>query len=325
VARAAPLAVVAVLLCACAPALGAARGPGLNAIERIATARIDSGTGVYPALTSTDRLAVPDQEALAHAVAWAHTRGTVVSFAVSDPGGNIVGFQPDRRFRSASLTKAMVLVAFLRRADAERRAPTEAQIRSLGYMIRISDNASADAIYRATGDTAMRVLALDAGMRNFAIAGDWANATVTAADQARFFARLDLLIPRRYARLAFGLLETVAPFHSWGIPAVARSRWRVFFKGGWRPGGSGSVVHQAALLQSGGRRIGLAVMTEDNADETAGHATIAGIAARLLGGPGVRAVPVGPNVLPGRLAPIGDLRGVRAPEPPRFVSLRDAG
>ena len=46
-------------------------------------------------------------------------------------------------------------------------------------------------------------------MRNFRIAGDWANATVTAADQARFFLALDRLVPARFLPLARNLLETI--------------------------------------------------------------------------------------------------------------------
>ncbi len=318
-------AALVITACLALPVCAVAQPPGgkldLAEVERAATAEIGSGTGSYPALTPPDRLAVPDPEALAAAVKWAHTRGTIVSFAVADPAGEVVGFDTDRPFRAASLTKAMILVAHLRRAEAENEPPDTNDLRKLGYMIRVSDNSSANDIYERTGDAALRVLALDAGMTTFLIDGNWAEATVTAADQARFFARLDSLVPRRYGPLAYSLLEAVVPFQSWGIPAVARPRWRVFFKGGWRPDSDGSLVNQGALLQSGGRRVGLAVLTDGNPGEEHGRSTIAGITARLLGGPGATAIPVGPAVVPGRLAPIIDLRGVRSPSPPDLVSL----
>ena len=69
-----------------------------------------------------------------------------MSFAVADGRGGVAGVGMDRPYPAASLSKAMVLVAFLR--QAERRArPDPAERESLGYMIRLSDNASADAIY----------------------------------------------------------------------------------------------------------------------------------------------------------------------------------
>src|SRR5213079_3190884 len=97
---------------------------------------------------------------------------------------------------------------------------------TLGFMIRISDNDSAQRIYDRVGDAAMRDVARRAGMTHFAISGDWANATLTAGDQARFFLVLDDLVPPRFRELARDLLEGVAPYQTWGIPIAARPRWR---------------------------------------------------------------------------------------------------
>jgi beta-lactamase class A len=286
------------LVCACAPALAAPPGDG-------PLSQIEAGARGYPRLTTTDRLAVPNTEAVRRAARWAAARPGTVAFAVADSQGGVTGLDTRRRFRSASLTKAMILVAFLRKADAESRAPTAADLRSLGYMIRVSDNASTNYVYRRSGDGALRLLALDAGMRDFRIEGDWANATTTAADQALFFARLRELLPPRYSSLALGTLETVASFHAWGIPQAARPRWRVFFKGGWRPDAIGSLVHQGALLESGGRRLGLAVMTAGNRDENVGHDTIRGIAALVLDGAAATPSAQGRGALvPGQLVPL---------------------
>jgi hypothetical protein len=280
--------------------------PGLRPVSDIDTTQIDSIAGVYPALTSTARLAIPDPDSLRLATAWAKSRKSTVAFAVATLDGRVTGLDVNRRFRAASLTKAMLLIAFLRRADAENRPPTAGEILSLTYMIRVSDNASAQTIYHRTGNGAMRLLALDAGMRRFSIAKHLGDAWVTAADQARFFAHLGELVPRRYSRLAFSLLEGIAPIHSWGIPAAARPQWRVFFKGGWRPDDNGSLVHQGALLESGTRRFGLAVMTDDNDGEDYGHKTIRGITARLIGGPAANTIPVRAIVPRGRLVPLDE-------------------
>jgi hypothetical protein len=115
---------------------------------------------------------------------------------------------------------------------------------------------------------------------------------------------------RKFARY---ILSAVEAQQSWGIPAAARPRWHTFFKGGWRPGGRGDLVHQGALLENGHRRIAIAVLTDGNPSEKYGHATVRGIAQRLLR----RApkAPASPRVEPGRLSPLQALSGYRPPEP----------
>jgi hypothetical protein len=80
------------------------------------------------------------------------------------------------------------------------------------------------------------------------------------------------------------LLARVTRTQRWGIPAAAGRAWRVWFKGGWRPGGheqtSGPVAHQGALVERGQVRLGLAVLTEG--EPGYGFETIEQIASRLL-------------------------------------------
>ncbi len=259
--------------------------PGLRPVVELSSPgpdQTDSGVGVYPALTAPADLVFPGPAALGAATRYAATRSGHVSFAVADGRGAVAGLAVDRPYASASLSKAMILVAFLRRAERLGSPPTAGERESLGYMIRLSDNGSADAIYARLGDGPMRELARAAGMRDFAIAGEWAAATVTAADQARFFLALDDLTPPRYRKFERELLETVSPLQTWGIPRAARPRWRTFFKGGWRPEGGTLLEHQAAYLERGSHRVAVAVLTEGGTDENFGRATIAGVTRRLL-------------------------------------------
>lgn len=284
--------------------------------------QIDSGAGIYPALTAPARLAFPSRPAIDSARRFSRGRRGTVAFAIADERGGVGGLDADRPFASASLTKAMILVAYLRRSSAEGRAPSEADRTSLGYMIRLSDNSSADRMYARTGDVALRDLARRAGMRHFRIDGDWANASLTAADQARFFLLADRLVPPTEQRYARSLLETVSPEHSWGIPVAARPRWRVFFKGGWRPEGDGELVHQAALLERGPRRVSIAVMTDENPLMTYGEESIEGVARRLLQTPPAGLL-TSERVVPGRLAPLPALENYEPPEPRRLLDLED--
>jgi hypothetical protein len=180
-------------------------------------------------------------------------------------------------------------------------------------MIRVSDNESATSVFRRLGAKRLVALARRAGMRSFSVGASWGSARLTAADAARFFLKLDALLPAATRRLyARYLLANVAPLHSWGIPQAARpDGWRVFFKGGWRPEREGDIVHQAGLLERRRRRVALAVMTDRNPSEAYGRESVRGVAERLLRAPrpGRPSAPV----RPGRLAPLPALAGYRPP------------
>jgi hypothetical protein len=134
------------------------------------------------------------------------------------------------------------------------------------------------------GDSGLYALAHAAGMTDFSIVGIWANAQISAADQARFFFEMDSLIPHEFVGYARNLLSTIASFESWGIPAVARPLgYAVFFKGGWRGTGLGQLVHQVGRLERPGRVFSLAVMTDGDPSMGYGIATIEGLTHALLG------------------------------------------
>ena len=108
-------------------------------------------------------------------------------------------FAPQRVYVSASVVKAMLLVAYLR--GIGNRAPDAGERASLGPMITVSSNDAADTVYHRVGDAALYGVARLAGMRSFSVAGYWGNAQFSAQDQARFFNRIDRLVPTGVARL----------------------------------------------------------------------------------------------------------------------------
>jgi Beta-lactamase enzyme family len=225
----------------------------------------------------------PGRRSIARARGYLARRAGVTSFAVVGDEGRIYGAHAHRRFVSASVVKAMLLVAYLRLLDA-RHHGLDAHSRSLlKPMIHVSDNSAATQVWSKVGDPRLRRLAHKAGMTDFSIHGTWANAIISSADQAGFFFEMNSLVPERFRGYANRLLSHIVGFESWGIPAVARPRgWRVYFKGGWRSTGRGQLVHQVARLERRHERIAVAVMTDGDPSMAYGIRTIEGVTARLL-------------------------------------------
>jgi hypothetical protein len=218
------------------------------------------------------------------------------AFAVVDNQGNLAGINVHRRFVSASVVKAMLLVEYLRVLARAGRPVSQADRNILTPMIRESSNPAATAIWRRVGDAGLRRLASVTGMHDFVIGpnwlrscecrgGAWARAQLSAADQARFFRDMDGYIPSQFRLFARNLFETVVPAQSWGIPAAARPLgYRVFFKVGFRKTGLGVLIHQSARLELDGERIGVAVLTDGDPTDAYGKVTVKGVG-QLLTGP----------------------------------------
>lgn len=216
------------------------------------------------------------------ATAFARRRTGSVSFAIVDERGRIHAFHRGRRYHSASLVKAMLMVAYLRQRGVRNRRLRGPDRALLGPMIRVSDNGAASAVQSRVGFGAMRRLARRAGMRRFRPSPVWGGSEVTARDQARFFFRIRNLTPRRHRKYALGLLRRIVPGQRWGIPQARPKGWSTHFKGGWYQSGGGWRVHQAALLRRGKRKLALAVLTDHGPSFGYGQETLRGVTARLL-------------------------------------------
>jgi hypothetical protein len=218
------------------------------------------------------------------AVGYAHNRHGIVSFAIRTRS-HAWGFHARRIYPSASVLKAMLLVAYLRERSVSRRPLSASERRLLDPMIRRSDNAAATAVLGRVGTGRLRGLARRAGMRHFVpVAGIWGNSQIDAEDQARYFFEIDHLIPVRHRPYAMHLLGHVIRSQRWGIGRLhLPPRWHLYFKGGWGSG-TGRVDHQVALLVHGRTRVSLAILTEADGTHAYGKETLRGIAARLLRG-----------------------------------------
>jgi hypothetical protein len=219
---------------------------------------------------------------VAAARAYLRDREGHVAFAVVDEEGTLRGLRGDTQYRSASLVKAMFLVAYLNRLP--NKALTSGDRALLRPMIVRSDNEAATRVRNITGPGRVYGVAKRAGMTKFVLKAAWGDTLVTAADQARFFARIDRLVTARHRAYARSLLASIIPEQRWGVPPAVPDGWRVFFKGGWRPLGSRNLVNQAALIEGGDKRASLAVLTVDNPSHEYGTETIRGVARRVLRG-----------------------------------------
>ncbi len=208
-------------------------------------------------------------------------RAGTVSWALIDSHGRAHGLASRRTFVSASLVKAMLLVAYLRQAGNRPPAATERAL--LGPMITRSDNDLATAVFARLGGARLSALAARAGMRSFSVGGYWSGARFSASDQARFFRAFDRLVPPRSRAYARGLLSSIVSWQRWGFSQFSLAAgFRTFFKGGWRSTGLGRLVHEAALFERGPLRVSMAVLSDGNPSHEYGTATLRGVAARIF-------------------------------------------
>lgn len=204
------------------------------------------------------------------------------SLAVIDTHGRLSGFQPHRRYVTASVVKAMLLVARLRQLG--NHLPSASDRAVLEPMIEVSDNEAADVAYGWVGDGGLLAVGKRAGMRDLVVpGGHWGNVQFSAADQARFFFQIDRLVPPRSRPYARKLLSSIVSYQRWGFSRYSLRRgWHTFFKGGWRTTRLGSLVHEAALFERRRRRFSLAVLTDGNPSHDYGTETLRGVAQRLF-------------------------------------------
>jgi Beta-lactamase enzyme family len=246
-----------------------------------------------------DRVWRPDMRA---AIAYQRPRQGDIAFAVRTDGA-FYGYRPDHQEWSASVVKAMLMVAYLDRPTVAHR-DLDGNDRSLLIpMITRSDNNAADVVDTIVGAPGLTVLARRVGMTRFlAVEPIWGETHITPRDQTRFFLHIERYIAPRHRAFALRLLAGVIPAQRWGIGAVAPHGWKLYFKGGW---GSGTG------LTRGCARVSIAVLSMHDGSHAYGKATLRGLFARLLRG-SLR----GPTLATADpVGPVLDRRGAALPTP----------
>jgi len=228
------------------------------------------------------------------------------------------GYRPDHVEWSASVVKAMLMVAYLDQRSVAGR-PLNGYDRSLLVpMITRSDDNAATAVLAIVGTSGLSRLAARVGMTRFRpVDQPWGTTQITARDQTRFFLHLDSYLPPRHRTYAKHLLASIVPSQRWGVGEVAPRGWKLYFKGGWGSG-TGLLDHQVVLLQRGCARASLAVLTMYEGSHGYGKATLRGIFARLL-----RGFPTGKPLYPVVLW--GRYRGTLSGEPQSTITFVASG
>jgi hypothetical protein len=217
------------------------------------------------------------------AIRYARTRRGDIAFSVRTAGA-FYGYRPDHQEWSASVLKAMLMVAYLQRPSVAHRA-LDSRDKSLLYpMITRSDNDAADEVDTIVGASGLRALARRVGMERFTPAEPiWGESEITARDQTRFFLHITSYLPARHRAYAMHLLASIVPSQRWGIGKVAPQGWKLYFKGGWGSG-TGLIDNQVVLLTRGCARLSIAVLTMHDGSHAYGKQTLEVIFQRLLRG-----------------------------------------
>ena len=273
--RFAPVAIGAVLA-ACALAVGLAPGAGAAAgrpDHRAAECQVP-GT---PA--TIDQLWRPDMSA---AIRYADSRVGDIAFAVRTDD-RFYGYRADHVEWSASVVKAMLMVAYLDEPWVADR-PIDAYDNSLLIpMVTWSDNDAATevATSSATAHWSARPARRDDAVREPRRSG--ARRRSRRATRRCSSCTSTAISSPRHRRYGMHLLASVIPAERWGIGEVAPAGWTLYFKGGWGYG-TGLLDHQVVLLKRGCARVAIAVLTMYDGSHLYGKATLRGIFARLLRG-----------------------------------------
>jgi beta-lactamase class A len=153
-------------------------------------------------------------------------------------------------------------------------------------MIRYSDNAAADVLYRKIGrGRGLSRINRRFGLRTtFPYPRSWGASQTNPADQLtllRVLTTAPSLLTASNRRFVRRLMESVTRSQRWGISAGARSGERVALKNGWTPlrfQGTGWAVHSIGRIHGHGHDLLVAIMTTGSPNAAAGIRTVEGLA-----------------------------------------------
>ncbi|MDH6576954.1 serine hydrolase [Kitasatospora sp. MAP5-34] len=215
-------------------------------------------------------------------------RQDTMAFAISDAKTGVsCTYQPSLHFDSASVIKATIMGAVLRRAEDENRYLTDWEDSNLQQMITASDNTAATNLWNSLGMPRLQAFLKLAGMNDTQLgtAGYWGLTQITAADELKaldvYTGNPNVIKPGAKA-YGLSLMSQVEADQRWGTPYGAPAGISTHVKNGWLPRAThGWRVHSLGIFTSPTKDYRMAILTQDNATEEYGIDTIQAIASAV--------------------------------------------
>ncbi len=189
----------------------------------------------------------------------------------------------DRHFDSASIVKAIILAALLRRHQESGTPLSSFEEREATLMITQSDNDAATDLWDEVGMSGLRHF-LDLAKMNETRLGEggyWGLTQVTAHDEIlllELLTRPTSVLTGASRRYQLGLMALVIPGQRWGTPAGAPAAVSVHVKNGWLPDDGGWHINSIGAFTGQDRNYMMAVLTDDNQSEQYGIETVQAVA-----------------------------------------------
>ncbi|MEZ0089025.1 serine hydrolase [Streptacidiphilus sp. EB129] len=187
-------------------------------------------------------------------------------------------------FDSASVVKATIMGAVLRRAQDQHRGLTSWESSNLHAMITQSDNTAASNLWGSLGRARFSAFLRMTGMTSTVPGpgGYWGLTQITARDEMKLldhFTDDHSVLSAHWRAYALNLMSEVTPSQRWGTPYGTPSGVTAHNKNGWLPRAThGWRVHSIGVFTGKGKDYRMTVLTDDNATMGYGITTIERIA-----------------------------------------------
>ncbi|MEY9848957.1 hypothetical protein ABH940_006061 [Streptacidiphilus sp. BW17] len=187
-------------------------------------------------------------------------------------------------FDSASVVKATIMGALLRRAEDQHRYLDSFEVSNLRTMIENSDNQAATNLWDSLGMAELNHFLRLVGMTSTHLGqgGYWGLTQITARDEMKlldaFTDRTDVLSPAGKA-YALGLMGHVESDQRWGTPYGTPAGVAAHNKNGWLPRATlGWRVHSIGVFTSKTKDYRMVVLTDNQSTMDYGITTIERVA-----------------------------------------------
>jgi Beta-lactamase enzyme family len=247
-----------------------------SATQRAHTAATICWSGPHPGLAARISRGV---------LAAVHRRSSVVSVKVDDPVSHVIcDYRQDRQYYSASVVKATILAALLRKLMEEHRYLSLAQQTLARKMITESSNSAASRLWAEVGRPSLQHFLNLAKMKQTVLGpgGYWGLTLITAHDEIVLLNLLtskNSVLDRPSRSYELSLMARVIPSQRWGVPAGAPADLTVHVKNGWLPyPGQDWHINSIGSFSGHHRNYMIVVLTTGNPSMTYGVNTVQDIA-----------------------------------------------